>query len=96
MSAIRAAEPILKRDVPARNLLRAPGSLAKALDIDRSLDGVDLCQRGLLWLASDGFEDGETSFSTRIGITRDAHLPIRFFLKGSKFVSAPTSLNRGL
>jgi DNA-3-methyladenine glycosylase len=100
---IRAAEPVsgldeMKRnrgDVPVRDLMRGPGRLAKALDIDRSLDGVDLCQRGLLWLASDGFEEGETSFSTRIGITRDAHLPLRFFLKGSKFVSGPTSLNRG-
>lgn len=99
---IRAAEPIcglneMKRrrgDVPPRDLLRGPGRLAKALDIDRSLDGVDLCRRGPLWLACDGSPQRETSVSTRIGITRDADLPLRFFLTGSRFVSGPASLNR--
>ena len=46
---IRAAEPVLGLDamtqyrgeVPQRDLMRGPGRLAKALDIDRGLDGAD-------------------------------------------------------
>ena len=98
---IRAAEPVTgldamrrhRGDVPIRDLLRGPGRLAKALDIDRSLDGVDLCSTGSLWLASDGEAPGDIGVSVRIGITKDAMRPLRFFLKGSKFVSGPSSLN---
>ena len=98
---IRAAEPVTgldamrrhRGDVPTRDLLRGPGRLAKALDIDRSLDGVDLCSTGSLWLASDGEAPGDIGVSVRIGITKDAMRPLRFFLKGSKFVSGPSSLN---
>jgi DNA-3-methyladenine glycosylase len=98
---IRAAEPVTgldamrrhRGDVPTRDLLRGPGRLAKALEIDRSLDGVDLCSTGSLWLASDGEAPGDIGVSVRIGITKDAMRPLRFFLKGSKFVSGPSSLN---
>lgn len=98
---IRAAEPLtgldaMKRhrgDVPMRDLLRGPGRLAKAFDIDRSLDGADLCSAGALWLASDGVIASDIGVSVRIGITRDAERPLRFFLKGSRFVSGPASLN---
>ena len=98
---IRAAEPVagldamrqLRGEVPTRDLLRGPGRLAKALGIDRSLDGTDLCATGPLWLASDRDAPGEIGVSVRIGITKDAHRPLRFFLKGSRFVSGPAALN---
>jgi DNA-3-methyladenine glycosylase len=98
---IRAAEPVAGLDamirhrgeVPARDLLRGPGRLAKALDVNRGLDGVDLCAPGALWLARDGYKAGEIGVSVRIGITRDADLPLRFFLRGSQYVSGPASLN---
>jgi DNA-3-methyladenine glycosylase len=101
---IRAAEPVAgleamrrrRGNVPIRDLLRGPGRLAKALDIDRSLDGIDLCATGSLWLASDGEPSGDIGVSVRIGITKDAMRPLRFFLKGSKFVSGPASLNTAL
>jgi DNA-3-methyladenine glycosylase len=82
--------------VPQRDLMRGPGRLAKALDIDRSLDGTDLCASGPLWLSCDGYEPQEYGVSTRIGISRDAHRPLRFFLKGSRYVSGPAALNREL
>ncbi len=99
---IRAAEPVTGLDammrrrggVPSRDLLRGPGRLAKALEIGPSLNGVDLCARGSLWLATDGHEPIDISVSVRIGISRDAHRPLRFFQKGSPFVSGPASLNR--
>lgn len=100
---IRAAEPVfgldamarLRGQVPERDLMRGPGRLAMALDIDRRLDGTDLCAAGPLWLSCDGCQPPEIGASTRIGISRDADRPLRFFLKGSRYVSGPASLNRG-
>ena len=101
---VRACEPVLGLDamrhyrgeIPERDLMRGPGRLAMALDIDRGLDGTDLCAPGPLWLSCDGREPAECAISTRIGITRDAHRPLRFFVKGSRYVSGPASLNRGI
>lgn len=99
---IRALEPlagiaIMRRNrgiKPLRDLARGPGRLAAALRIDRSLDGVDLCREGPLWLGSDGHAPGEIGQSVRIGISRDAHRLLRFHLLGSPFVSGPRALNR--
>jgi DNA-3-methyladenine glycosylase len=98
---IRAAEPLagvdamrrLRGGAPTRDLLRGPGRLAKALGIDRRLDGLDLCSAGELWLASDGAACGGIGVSVRIGITRDADRPLRFYLKESRYVSGPGALN---
>jgi DNA-3-methyladenine glycosylase len=76
-----------------RDLTRGPGRLAQALRIDRSLDGLDLCQEGPLWLARDDQEPGEIGESVRIGITREADRLLRFYLRGSPFVSGARSLN---
>ena len=76
-----------------RDLARGPGRLAAALRIDRHLDGLDLCREGPLWLGHDAGEPGEVGESTRIGITRDAHRRLRFYRRGSLFVSGPKSLN---
>jgi DNA-3-methyladenine glycosylase len=99
---IRALEPLegvaimrQNRGVePLRDLARGPGRLAAALRIDRSLDGLDLCQTGPLWLARDDHEPGKIGRSVRIGISKDAHRLLRFYLRGSPFVSGPKSLNR--
>jgi DNA-3-methyladenine glycosylase len=97
---IRALEPLEGLPVMRRNrgverlrdLTRGPGRLAAALRIDRSLDGLDLCRQGPLWLGRDGHEPGEIGQSVRIGISRDADRVLRFYLRGSPFVSGPRSL----
>ncbi len=76
-----------------RDLARGPGRLAQALRIDRSLDGLDLCRQGPLWLAEDEHQAGDIGQGIRIGITKDADRPLRFYVKGSAFVSGPKSLN---
>jgi DNA-3-methyladenine glycosylase len=99
---IRALEPLegiaimeRHRGVSAlRNLARGPGRLAQALAIDRTLDGIDLCRKGPLWLAADHAPERPIATSVRIGITKDAHLPLRFFVKDNPFVSGPKSLNK--
>jgi DNA-3-methyladenine glycosylase len=71
-----------------------PGRLAKTMKIDRSLDGVDLCGPGPLWLAETGRGPAvRVGISTRIGIVKDAHRPLRFFEAGNPFLSGPRSLN---
>lgn len=98
---IRALEPLdgvpimrANRGVERlRDLARGPGRLAAALRIDRGLDGLDLCQAGPLWLGRDDQEPGDIGQGVRIGITKDADRPLRFYVRGSPFVSGPRSLN---
>lgn len=99
---IRAIEPtdgitIMERNRGTgrvRDLLRGPGRLCAALDIDRRLDGIDLCQPGPLWLGSDGQASAEIGQSKRIGITRAADSLLRFYVRGNRFVSGPQAFNR--
>ena len=77
-----------------RDLARGPGRLAAALDIDRRLDGIDLCRKGPLWLARDPGDTPEVATSTRIGLSREADRLLRFYVRGDRFVSGPKSLNR--
>lgn len=77
-----------------RDLVRGPGRLAQALRIELGLDGTDLCAAGPLWLGTDGQAPGEIGQSVRIGITRDADRILRFYLRGSPFVSGTRRLNQ--
>lgn len=98
---IRALEPVEGISImqgnrgvePLRDLARGPGRLASALRIDRSLDGLDLCRPGPLWLARNEREAGEIGASVRIGISQEKHRPLRFYLRGNPFVSGVKSLN---
>jgi DNA-3-methyladenine glycosylase len=99
---IRAIEPtdgiaIMQRNrgtERVRDLARGPGRLSAALQIDRGLDGIDLCQAGPLWLGSDGRAASEIGCSKRIGITRAADSLLRFYVRGNRFVSGAQTLNR--
>lgn len=99
---VRAIEPTVGIAMMRRNrgterirdLARGPGRLSAALEIDRRLDGIDLCKAGPLWLGSDSRASDEIGQSARIGITRAADRPLRFFVRGSRFVSGPQSLNQ--
>jgi DNA-3-methyladenine glycosylase len=76
-----------------RDVARGPGRLCAALDIDRGLNGIDLCEEGPLWLASDGHPAYEIGRSKRIGITRAADRQLRFYVRGNPFASGPRVLN---
>jgi len=99
---IRALEPLdgiasmqSNRSVQnLRDLTRGPGRLAAALDVDRRLDGIDLCRTGSLWLARDGYPAPEIGVSPRIGISRETSRLLRFYARGNPFVSGPKKLSR--
>ena len=98
---IRAIEPIdgiaimqrNRRTERVRDLARGPGRLSCALQIDRRLDGIDLCQAGPLWLGSDGHISDDIGQSKRIGITHAADRLLRFYVRGSRFISGRNMLN---
>lgn len=77
------------------DLARGPGRLASAFAIDRALDGTDLCADGPLWLGTDGSVAPRVGVTTRIGLTKEAHRPLRFYsreLVDLPFVSGPRSV----
>ena len=77
-----------------RDLARGPGRLAAAFNIDRRLDGIDLCRMGPLWIARDLVDAPEVGTSTRIGLSQEADRLLRFYARGDRFVSGPKALNR--
>jgi DNA-3-methyladenine glycosylase len=105
---IRALEPLEgisqmeqhRKTTRLLDLTRGPGRLASALRIDGSLDGADLCAPGPLWLGAITNQRRPATAphaltlgkSPRIGITRAAHRLLRFYQRGSHFVSGPSSL----
>ena len=98
---LRALEPLAGIETMQRlrgtqrelDLARGPGRLAQALGIDRREDGVDLCKPGPLWLGALPAIDIPIGKSVRIGLTREAHRLLRFYARGSPFVSGPKRLS---
>lgn len=74
------------------DLARGPGRLAAAMQIDKRSDGVDLCNKGPLWLGAAVRTSGPVSMSVRIGITREVDRVLRVYERGSPFVSGPRRL----
>ena len=82
-----------RRSRNLRDLARGPGRLASAFDIDRRLDGIDLCREGPLWIARAPGAAPDIGTSTRIGLSREADRLLRFYVRGDRFVSGSTALN---
>lgn len=73
-----------------KRLCSGPGKLTQALDITDRHHEMDLCadRRHCFVLRSNArLRRAEVVTDARIGITRSAHLPWRFTLRGSLFVS---------
>jgi len=93
---LRAIEPLEGIDIMMAgssgttrlaNLGRGPGRLTRALRVDLSHDGSDLCAAGSLWLAASAQQTGAIGKSVRIGITRNADRQLRFYEIGNAHVS---------
>jgi DNA-3-methyladenine glycosylase len=100
---IRALEPTLglelmlaRRSVKrSHDLTNGPAKLCAALGIQRDLDEADLCDpASALFIARNPRADaaleelGPVTRGPRIGITKAAAVPLRFFLQRSAFVSS--------
>ena len=80
---IRAIEPLsgIERST------NGPGKLTMALGITRRHNGVDVTRGPILVSAPRKPDAFETGVSARIGISKAADLPLRFFIQGNRFVS---------
>ncbi len=97
---LRAAEPLdglallqeRRGHVAERDLLRGPARLTKALGLDGGWSGRDLCGPAAstpLHLADDGTRLAVTT-GPRVGVSRAADWPWRFWVPGSRWVSPYT------
>jgi DNA-3-methyladenine glycosylase len=100
---VRAIEPLEGIEWMEQNrgttkplhLARGPGRLAAAMGITKEHDGLDLCSaKGELWLGSAARPTGRIATSVRIGITKDSHRLLRFYERGSPYVSGPCRLRK--
>jgi DNA-3-methyladenine glycosylase len=72
---------------------RGPGRLTRALQVDLSDDGLDLCSaRSPLWLAEGPRKTGRIGKSVRIGLTKAADRALRFYERGNRYISGPKKL----
>ena len=89
IGSMRERRPKAKRDY---DLTNGPGKLCAALAIDRSFDGEDLRGDSLYLTARDiDVVERDIVVSPRIGVEgagEAAFWPLRFFLKGNRYVSA--------
>lgn len=101
---IRALEPVAglemmrrsRKRTLAKDLTSGPAKLCQAMAIDLRLNRADLCDaRSPLIIARNPSAEsflakaGPMVTGRRIGITKAAHLPLRFHLRNSGFASHP-------
>jgi DNA-3-methyladenine glycosylase len=103
---IRAGEPLEEMEQMAQNrygqkygqltksrrlgLTNGPGKLCRALALDRSLNGADLCGRELYVEEGDGNGAFQITQARRVGIDyagEAAEYPWRFYVTQSEYVS---------
>ena len=93
---IRALEPTDGLDLmrlrrpkahKAEQLASGPGKLTLAMGITRRQNGADVTRGALVVREPKDPRAIEIDVSPRIGITQDAHLPLRFTIRGNRFVS---------
>jgi DNA-3-methyladenine glycosylase len=99
---IRAVEPLTGIDrlralrgrdgLRDDELARGPGNVCRAFGIGPAFDGLDLDVGERLFLGEDG-ASAEIGTSVRIGLTRAAERPHRFYARGSRAVSGRRSLS---
>jgi DNA-3-methyladenine glycosylase len=100
---LRAARPLEGADTfrvrrPGRSSeeewLRGPGNLARALGVDGSLNLHPLQLAPLYVEAGPPVPDSQVAIGPRIGISRAVDWPLRFWVRGSRYVSAPRGPQR--
>jgi len=89
IESMRTRRPKAKRDF---DLMNGPGKLTTALDIDGKLDGEPLDGKRLFLTARETtIEESQIAISRRVGVdgaAEAAFWPLRFYLRGNRYVSA--------
>lgn len=93
---IRALEPLngldeMRRRRPqsrrVQDLANGPGKLTRALGITLGHNGIDVTRGPITVHPPEDSTPFEIGISRRIGITKSADLPLRFFIQGNRCVS---------
>jgi DNA-3-methyladenine glycosylase len=93
---VRAVEPLAGIDlmrerrgpkVHGANLTNGPGKLCAALGIDGKMNGLSLQRGSLVVREGSTLDSSEIVTRTRIGITKAAEWPLRYYIRGNEFVS---------
>lgn len=92
---IRAVEPLSGHPLMRRRrrvdrdaeLTSGPARLCQALGIDRAQNGVRLDRGALRILQGVEVPDEDVAITPRIGIRKAANWPLRFLVRGNRFVS---------
>lgn len=93
---IRAVEPLTGLDVMRQRrrrdgveLTNGPGKLCQAMAITLPMSGHDLAEAPLTLVRGTPVRDEEVVTTTRVGISKNADAPRRFYLRGNPWVSKP-------
>ena len=73
--------------INAVNLTNGPGKLCAALGIDGSMNGLTLQRGPLVIREGESVPPSQIVTATRIGITRAAEWPLRYYIAGNECVS---------
>ena len=92
---IRALEPVMGIDIMRKNrrqndilnLCNGPGKLVQAMGIGMELNGTSVVEGPIRFYSESCKENFDIVTTTRIGISRAADWPLRFYVAQSRFVS---------
>ena len=94
---IRALEPVSGIEIMQKNrgikrvrdLTNGPGKLTEAMNITKQQNGLDLTERGELFIRKPQVEeDFEVMSAKRVGIRVGVDKPWRFYVKNNSFISS--------
>ena len=93
---VRALEPVRGLDlmrerrgpkIQGVNLTNGPGKLCAALGIDGKMNGLSLQRGPLVVREGSSIDEADIVTAPRIGITKAADWPLRYYLRGNPYVS---------
>lgn len=92
---IRAVEPLdgvrwmkeNRKVEKLENLASGPGKLTQAMNLTLVHHGIDMTKENKIFIAEGSKDNFEIGSSRRIGVSKDLNKDMRFYLKGSSFVS---------
>jgi len=84
IALMQKRRPRIKNEV---DLTNGPGKLCTALGIDGSMSEKTLQRKPLRIREGESVPDDKVEITTRIGITKCADWPLRWIMRGNRFVS---------
>jgi len=99
---IRAVEPIKGMEIMRkrrgreniRELTSGPGKFTQAFGIDSRHNGLRIYRREEIYIEGRKEKNFQVERSYRIGVSRDMDIPLRFYIKGNRFVSFPKNVKK--